>query len=100
MKSIKHLPAFIIGVVMQMAHFISFKLGISIPSLGLKKDPFGAACLTSLGMLNQEDVYVPMVRVTGHVFIVAVCKIQELPVVEDGKIVIGRVMNVNFTVDH
>ena len=51
-------------------------------------------------MLNQEDVYVPMVRVTGHVFIVAVCKIQELPVVEDGKIVIGRVMNVNFTVDH
>jgi len=35
-----------------MASFITTKLGISIPAVGLKKDSFGCMCVTSLGMLG------------------------------------------------
>ena len=34
------------------------------------------------------------------VFFMSVCKIHEEPVIEDGKVTVGRVMNLNFVIDH
>lgn len=48
----KLLPAFLIGVATQVVAFITCKLGISLKALNLQKYPFGAACVTSLGMLG------------------------------------------------
>jgi len=37
---------------------------------------------------------------TGCTFFVALNAVHEEPVVEDGKVVVGRVANMNFAVDH
>lgn len=42
-----------------MVYFFSHKLGVSVPALGIKKDPFGAMCVTSLGMLGFENATAP-----------------------------------------
>ena len=98
--SAKFLPAFIVSILIQIATFLTSNLGISLPGLGLKKDQFGSAVVTSLGMLNFDDATAPFSGFTNAVVFASICAVKEAPVVEDGKIVVGRQMQVNFTVDH
>lgn len=51
-------------------------------------------------MLNFEDATAPFSGFTGCCFLVAANAVHEEAVVEDGKIVVGRVINCNFVVDH
>ena len=70
-----------VGIMLKVAPFITNKLGINIPALGLKKDPFGAACVTSLGMLNFDDATAPFSGFTNCSLFLSVCSVQDAPVV-------------------
>lgn len=52
MGMIKYVPAFMIPILMAVSKFIYHFLGISIKPLSVKKDQFGAAVLTSIGMIG------------------------------------------------
>lgn len=56
--------------------------------------------MTSLGMLNFTDAIAPFTGFANCVFLLSVNAVQDAPVVEDGKVVAGKIMNCNFTVDH
>lgn len=58
-KPVKLIPAFLVTLMVDLGNFFSNKLGFSIPFLGLEKHSFGAACVTSLGMLGFEDAIAP-----------------------------------------
>lgn len=73
---------------------------MNAPAFGLKKNNFGGATVTSIGMLGIEDAYVPHCNFTNCPIYVALGKVVDRPVVRDGKIVIAPIMYVNFTVDH
>jgi pyruvate/2-oxoglutarate dehydrogenase complex dihydrolipoamide acyltransferase (E2) component len=82
-------------------------MGINVKPLAIKKNRFGAACLTSVGMIGFKDATAPftgyfMINLgfTGCTFFVALNAVQEVPLIEDGKIVIGKIVNLNFAVDH
>jgi hypothetical protein len=49
---VKLLPAFFVTALVDTVKFITFILGISFKPLAIKKNQFGAACLTSVGMLG------------------------------------------------
>jgi hypothetical protein len=53
------MPAFIVAILIKITTFICHSLGLSIKPLSLKKDQFGAACITSLGMLGFVDATAP-----------------------------------------
>jgi hypothetical protein len=55
----KFLPAFLVTILIKASNFIFHFLGLSIKPLALKKNQFGAACLTSLGMMGFEDATAP-----------------------------------------
>ncbi len=55
----KFLPAFVVAILIKLTTFICHSLGLSIGPLSLKKDQFGAACITSLGMLGFIDATAP-----------------------------------------
>lgn len=55
----KLLPAFMVSILVEITTLFSNKFGISVKALGLEKHPFGAACVTSLGMLGFEDAVAP-----------------------------------------
>jgi hypothetical protein len=46
------MPAFLVTAVLDTVKFLTFTLGINFKPLALKKNQFGAACLTSVGMLG------------------------------------------------
>jgi hypothetical protein len=56
---LKLLPAFIISAVTDVVSFITNRLGVSLQPLGFKRHSFGAACVTSVGMLGFEDATAP-----------------------------------------
>lgn len=93
-------PAFLVAVLLQVARFLTNKLGISVPALALKRHQFGAGCVTSLGMLGFEDATAPFTGFMDCTFLIAANAVHDEPVVEDGKIVVGRVIYCNFVVDH
>ena len=94
------LPAFLVSILIKMASFISSKLGLSIPALALKKDQFGSGCVTSLGMLNFEDALAPFSGFMNCTFFASVNAVIDAPVVDNGELAVGKIMNVNFVVDH
>jgi hypothetical protein len=53
------IPAFLVTLVVEFANFVTNKLGISIKAMGLEGHSFGAACVTSLGMIGFEDAIAP-----------------------------------------
>ena len=99
-KLADYLPAFLVSVCLTLASFISNRLGLSIPALALKRHQFGAGCVTSLGMLGFEDATAPFSGFMDCIFFVSLNAVHEEPVVENGQIVVGRVVNCNFVVDH
>ena len=56
---VKFLPAFLVTILIKASNFIFHFLGLSIKPLAVKKNQFGAACLTSLGMMGFEDATAP-----------------------------------------
>lgn len=51
-------------------------------------------------MLGFEDATAPFSGFMDCVFFVSLNAVHEAPVVENGKLVVGRVVNCNFVVDH
>ena len=94
------MPAFAVSVLLDFVSFISYRLGISVPALAIKKNQFGVACVTSLGMLNFKDALAPFTGFANCVFLLSLNAVQDAPVVENGEIVAGKIVNCNFTVDH
>ena len=97
---IKFLPTAIVAIFMEVIAFLTYKLGISFPSMKINKRAFGAAYITSLGSMGYEDAIAPFTGFLNATFLMASNAITKQPVVEGDKIVIGQVMQCNFTVDH
>jgi hypothetical protein len=93
-------PACIIAIIIEVMSFVTNRLGISLPALKVEKHAFGAGCVTSIGSLGFEDAVAPFTGFANCSVLLSVNAISEQPVVEDGKIVVGKVMNCNFVVDH
>lgn len=99
-QSANIMPAFAVSVLLDLVSFISYRLGISIPQFAIKKNQFGVGCVTSLGMLNFKDALAPFTGFANCVFLLSVNAVQDAPVVADGNVVVGKIINCNFTVDH
>lgn len=76
-KLANYFPAFLVGFMVQVARFLTNKLGLSVPALALKKHQFGAACVTSLGMLGFEDASAPFCPFMDCAFFVSANAIHE-----------------------
>lgn len=76
-KAADYLPAFLVSVMLKLANFLSNKVGINVPMLALKRHQFGAACVTSLGMLGFEDATAPFSGFMGCVLFISANAIHE-----------------------
>lgn len=74
-------PAFLVAIFLQVARFISNYLGINVPALALKRHQFGAACVTSLGMLNFQDATAPFSGFMDCSMLISANAVHDAPVV-------------------
>lgn len=68
--------------------------------LGMKKNGFGVSMITAIGKLGFIDATAPFTSFSNNSIILAINKIHEKPVVDDGKITIGKFVNINIVIDY
>lgn len=99
-KGLAGLPGFLIKPVLRFLDFLQYTLNVNPKFLGTPGDPFGSAMVTNVGVFGLTIGYAPFFPLARTPIIVTLGAIEEKPVVEDGKIVIGRVLHINGTFDH
>lgn len=100
-KTIKMIPGFLVGLVIDFLGFVLYQLNIWSPLLGAPRDGFGSAMVTSVGMLGLDGGFPPLVPYSHCPLLIAVGKIQKKAVVnEAGEIVAKDMLPISATFDH
>lgn len=99
-KTLTPLPGWIIKPLLRMIDFLQYTLNINPKFLGTPGDPFGSAMVTNVGVFGLTIGYAPFFPLARTPIIITLGTIEEKALVEDGKIVVGRVLHVNGTFDH
>ncbi|HVW24484.1 MAG TPA: 2-oxo acid dehydrogenase subunit E2 [Polyangiaceae bacterium] len=94
------LPRWAIKPTLRLASFVQYELNLDLSALGVPRDPFGAAFVTSVGALGLGFAFPPIVPVTRLSVNVAPGTVRDEAVVVDGEIVIRPILPVTATFDH
>jgi pyruvate dehydrogenase E2 component (dihydrolipoamide acetyltransferase) len=92
------IPYLMLNLVLKVIAFLSYTLNLELP--GVPKDPFGSMMITNIGSLGLDTAYVPLVPYSRVPILLAIGAVKEQPVVEQGQLVVGKIMKVNATFDH
>lgn len=96
----KAVPYFLLNFLLKTISFFSSTLNLDLRWAGVPSDPFGSIMVTNVGSLGLDVAYVPLVPYSRVPILLAVGAVKDKPVVEDGKVVPGKVMTLNATFDH
>jgi pyruvate dehydrogenase E2 component (dihydrolipoamide acetyltransferase) len=94
------IPSFALNGILRFLSFVLYTLNLDLSALGLPKDGFGSIMVTNVGSLGLDVAYVPIVPWSRVPILVAVGKVSDEPVVEDGRVVSGKIMRLSATFDH
>jgi pyruvate/2-oxoglutarate dehydrogenase complex dihydrolipoamide acyltransferase (E2) component len=96
----KNVPHLMLNPALKFISFFSTSLNLDLTSVGIPSDPFGSMMITNIGSLGLDTAYVPLVPYSHVPIILAVGAVKEQAVVEDGRLVVGKMLSVNATFDH
>jgi pyruvate dehydrogenase E2 component (dihydrolipoamide acetyltransferase) len=99
-KDLSSMPGWILRPLLRLLDFIQYTLNINPRFLGTPGDPFGSAMVTNVGVFGVTRAYAPFFPLARTPIIITLGAIEVKPVVEDGQIVVGRVLHLNGTFDH
>jgi pyruvate/2-oxoglutarate dehydrogenase complex dihydrolipoamide acyltransferase (E2) component len=99
-KTFLGIPYFALGTVLRLISFLSYTLNLDLRRFGIPQDPFGSIMITNIGSLGLDTAYVPLVPYSRVPILIATGAVKDVPVVEAGKIVPGKIMRINATFDH
>ena len=98
--TIHKMPYAFLNFFTWLISFLMYTLNLDMTWAGMPRDAFGSAIITNVGSLGLDTAYVPLVPYTRVPIFIAPGAIKDAPVVEDGKVVAGKIMNVNASFDH
>jgi pyruvate dehydrogenase E2 component (dihydrolipoamide acetyltransferase) len=93
-------PYFALNALLRLISFLSYTLNLDLRRFGIPADPFGSIMITNIGSLGLDTAYVPLVPYSRVPILIAIGAVKDAPVVDDGKLAVGKVMRVNATFDH
>lgn len=99
-NTLRMLPSFFIRPVLWLTGWLTSSLGIDMSFLGLKKFPFGACMITSVGMFGLDEGYAPHTPFARVPVLALIGAITDRPVARDGNLVIRPMITLTATVDH
>lgn len=94
------LPRWAIKPALRLASFAQYELNWDLSAMGVPRDPFGGAFVTSVGSLGLGFAFPPIVPVTRLSVNVAPGTVRDEAVVVDGEIVIRPILPITATFDH
>ncbi len=98
--TIQKIPFMLMNLFLRVMGFLMYQLNLDLSSLGMPKDAFGAVTITNVGSLGLDTAFVPLVPYTHTPMFVAPGAVRDEPVVENGKVVPGKLMNICASFDH
>ncbi len=99
-KLFSAVPGWLLGRVLRFFSFLLYTLNLDLSWAGVPKDGFGSVMITNIGSLGLDTAFVPLVPWSRVPVLIAVGRVSEEPVVEDGKVVPGKLMRLSATFDH
>ncbi len=99
-STIHKIPFLFMNLFTRLLAFLMYDLNIDLSGLGMPRDAFGSATVTNVGSLGLDVAYVPLVPYTRVPIFVAPGAVMDVPVVEDGKVIPGKMMNISASFDH
>lgn len=99
-SSFRFIPYLLLNVFLNFIAFLTYTLNLDLSWAGLPKDAFGSVMITNIGSLGLEEAYVPLVPYSRVPMLLATGAIKDVPVVEDGEVVVRKQMRVHATFDH
>lgn len=94
------LPGWLLARLLWVVAFLQYELNLDTRWLGVARDPFGSASVTSVGMFDVPLGFAPFFPLARNVLIVCVGAVRVAPVVDGDRVVAGRVFSVTATIDH
>lgn len=99
-RSTSRIPLIFMGLALDLIAFLMYTLNLDLSRIGIPRDPFGGATVTNVGSLGIDTAYVPLVPYTRVPLFVAPGAIKDVAVVEDGKVIPGKVLRIHASIDH
>lgn len=99
-SSLRLIPFLFMRFFLSLMGFLLYTLNLDLRWAGMPKDGFGSLMITNIGSLGLDQAYVPLVPYSRVPILLAMGAVKDAPVVEDGKLVVGKVMKINATFDH
>lgn len=96
----QRVPMAVLQPLLKLLTFAQYDLNLDLTRLGVPKDSFGGAFVTNVGPLGIPAGFAPIVPVTRLSLNVALGRIEEAPVAEDGQVVVRPVLPLTATFDH
>ena len=97
-STFSRIPVLLSRTLINVMGFISYTLNISLP--GMSDDAFGSAMVSNVGTLGLEEAYPPLVPYSRVPLVMALGEVKDAPLVEEGELVVGKVLKVMATFDH
>jgi pyruvate/2-oxoglutarate dehydrogenase complex dihydrolipoamide acyltransferase (E2) component len=94
------IPYMLLNAFLKVLGFLSFTLNLDLRAFGIPSDPFGSMMITNIGSMGLDTAYVPLVPYSHIPILLALGAVKEQPIVEDGKVIVAKIMKVNATFDH
>ena len=94
------LPFSVLRRALRFAAWFTTDKNLSLEWLGLPRQPFGSAMVTSVGMFGVQKAYGPLSPLYRIPILALVSEIAQKPVVSDGEIVARPMLTVTATMDH
>jgi pyruvate dehydrogenase E2 component (dihydrolipoamide acetyltransferase) len=94
------IPFMLMNFFLKTISFLMYALNLNMEWAGMPKDPFGGVTVTNVGSLGLDVAYVPLVPYSNVPIFVAPGAVMDAPVVENGQVIAGKVMNLSASFDH
>jgi pyruvate/2-oxoglutarate dehydrogenase complex dihydrolipoamide acyltransferase (E2) component len=94
------LPSWLLRPALRASAFLTERLRLDIPRLGLHASPFGSAMVSSVGMLGLPRGFAPLAWMYDVPVLVLVGEITDQPVAIDGRVVVRPILPITATIDH
>lgn len=98
--TMKILPTFMIGFILNLMSYITINLNIPLPFLKLKARPHGAAMITNVGSMKMPAGFAPLCPPMNLILVLCMGATEKKPVVVNDEIVIREVLPIVLTADH
>ncbi len=92
-------PRLLLKAILKAIPFLQYELNLDLSRFGVA-DAFGSASVTSVGMLGIDQAFPPITPLGRNSVGLAVGRIHEKPVAEDGRTVVRPVLPVTAVIDH